>query len=98
MGQAVNICRLDCLRERRRNRRRISLRVRWMHHSSGIWLQAAIRIGSKICALRDCQLRTSSSACFPFAFALVAQLVEQRLGVLQVGGVEALGEPVVDFR
>ena len=25
------------------------------------------------------------------------QLVEQRLGVLQVGGVEALGEPVVDF-
>jgi len=25
------------------------------------------------------------------------QLVEQRLGVLQVGGVEALGEPVVDI-
>jgi len=25
------------------------------------------------------------------------QLVEQRLGVFQVGGVEALGEPVVDF-
>src|SRR5271155_4828991 len=25
-----------------------------------------------------------------------AQLVEQRLGVLQVGGVEAFGEPVVD--
>jgi hypothetical protein len=28
----------------------------------------------------------------------IAQLVEQRLGVLQVGGIEALGEPVVDLR
>jgi hypothetical protein len=28
---------------------------------------------------------------------LAIQFVEQRLGVLQVGGVEALGEPVVDF-
>src|SRR5215469_6685040 len=28
---------------------------------------------------------------------LTAQLVEQRLGVLEVGGVEAFGEPVVDF-
>ncbi len=28
---------------------------------------------------------------------LPAQFVEQRLGVLQVGGVEALGDPVVDF-
>jgi hypothetical protein len=28
---------------------------------------------------------------------LGAQLVEQRLGVLQIGGVEALGEPVVDL-
>ena len=27
-----------------------------------------------------------------------AQLVEQRFGVLQVGGVEALGEPAIDFR
>src|SRR5262249_15774868 len=26
-----------------------------------------------------------------------AQLLEERLGVLQIGGVEALGEPVVDF-
>ena len=29
--------------------------------------------------------------------ALGAQLVQQGLGVLQVGGVEALGEPVIDF-
>ena len=29
---------------------------------------------------------------------LCAQLPQQRLGVLQVGGVEALGEPAVDFR
>ena len=29
---------------------------------------------------------------------LSAQLVEQRLGLFQVGGVESLGEPVVDFR
>jgi hypothetical protein len=27
---------------------------------------------------------------------LSAQLIEERLGVLQVGGVEALGEPVID--
>ena len=27
---------------------------------------------------------------------LLAQFVEQRLGVFQVGGLEALGEPVVD--
>ena len=26
-----------------------------------------------------------------------AQLVEQRLGVLQISSIEALGEPVVDF-
>ena len=29
---------------------------------------------------------------------LLTQLLQQRLGVFQVGGVEALGEPVVDFR
>jgi hypothetical protein len=28
---------------------------------------------------------------------LPAQLIEQRLGVLQIGGVEALGEPAVDI-
>jgi hypothetical protein len=28
---------------------------------------------------------------------LVAQLLDQRLGVLQVGGVEALGEPAADL-
>jgi len=28
---------------------------------------------------------------------LFRQLMEQRLGVLQVGGIEALGEPAVDF-
>jgi hypothetical protein len=28
---------------------------------------------------------------------LLAQLIEQRLGVFQIGGVEALGEPAVDF-
>jgi hypothetical protein len=33
-----------------------------------------------------------------FVGRLTAQLVEQRLGVFQVGGVEAFGEPVVDFR
>ena len=55
------------------------------------------RIGCRIFAPRDCQLRTSSSACSPFDLALVTKLNEQRPGVLQVGGVEALGEPVVDF-
>ena len=81
----------------RRTRHRISLRVHSMHRSLGNWLQAEIRIARKIYALRDCQLRTSSSECSPFAAALVAKLIEQRLGVLQVGGVEALGEPVVDL-
>jgi len=28
---------------------------------------------------------------------LVGELIEQGFGVLQVGGVEALGEPVIDF-
>ena len=37
------------------------------------------------------------SACSTFALALVAQLIKQRLSVLEVDGVEALGEPVVDF-
>jgi hypothetical protein len=46
----------------RRTRRRISLRTHSMHRSLGIWLQAEIRIARKISALRDCQLRTSSSA------------------------------------
>src|SRR5208283_5554001 len=31
------------------------------------------------------------------SYSLVFQVLEQRLRVLQVGGVEALGEPVVDF-
>ena len=44
----------------------------------------------------DCQLCTFRSACS--CFGLVAQLIQQRLGLLQVGGVEAFGEPVVDFR
>jgi hypothetical protein len=43
--------------------RSVRFKHRWMHHSSGIWLQAAIRIGRKISALPDCQLRTSNSAC-----------------------------------
>src|SRR5262249_51620131 len=33
----------------------------------------------------------------PRRLSLGLQFVEQRLGVLQVGGVEALGEPAVDF-
>ena len=37
------------------------------------------------------------SACSTFALALVAQLIKQPLSVLEVDGLEALGEPVVDF-
>ena len=51
----------------------------------------ARRISRKTCGPRDCRLRTLRN------FMLSAQLVEQRLGVFQVGGVEAFGEPVVDF-
>ena len=40
---------------------------------------------------RDSRLRTSCTS------SSGAQLVQQRLGVLQIGGVEAFGEPVVDL-
>src|SRR2546430_6741374 len=33
---------------------------------------------------------------FPRLKSLIAHLDEQRLGILQVGGVEALGEPTID--
>jgi len=36
-----------------------------MRRSSGILLQADIRIAGKICAFRDCHFRTSSSASRP---------------------------------
>src|SRR5215469_11128594 len=32
-----------------------------------------------------------------FSSLVISQLLQQRLGVLQIGGVEALGEPVVDL-
>ena len=47
--------------------------------------------------IRDFPHRISNSASFPLGERLFAQLFEQCLGILQVGSVEALGEPVVDF-
>jgi hypothetical protein len=48
------------------------------------------RTSRRICALGGFQLRTLHTA------SASDQLLEQLLGVLQVGGVEALAEPVVD--
>src|SRR5438105_5593732 len=45
----------------------------------------------------DCQRHISNSAYSPNE-RLRAQLIEQRLGISQIGGVETLGEPIVDFR
>ena len=50
----------------------------------------AIRVPAKMTIVASA--RTSATA------APSAQLVEQRLGVLQISGVEALGEPAVDWR
>src|SRR6516165_5024598 len=52
---------------------------------------AALHAKECICWIFVVALRTAHRG-------LRRQLVEQRLGVLQVGGVEALGEPVVDLR
>jgi len=54
------------------------------------WIVGYRILGRTFC--RMCfQSRTSSKA------SLSRQFVEQRLSVLQVGGVEALGEPAVNF-
>jgi hypothetical protein len=42
-------------------------------------------------------LRLSRFSAYFGRRTLSTQLVEQRLGILQIGGVEALGEPVVDL-
>ena len=41
--------------------------------------------------------RGRSVSCAAGILVFSGQLAEQRLGVFEVGGVEALGEPVVDF-
>jgi len=53
----------------------------------------------------DAEVFASLCVCRVVAVALRAlhrrlssQFVKQRLGILQVGGIEALGEPAVDFR
>jgi hypothetical protein len=44
--------------------------------------------------LPDYRFRTSRKAYFLVWANLPAQFVEQRLGVFEIGGVEAFGEPV----
>jgi len=82
---------------KRRIHRRSPRQVHSMHRISDTTVRGERHTSRRTCAVRGCQLRTSSSAWSPFALALVAQLVQQGFCLLQVGGVEALGEPVVDI-
>jgi hypothetical protein len=59
-----------------------------LRHKLTSYLRAAAR---SFLALLQCY------RCILFVHILVGQFVEQRLGFLEVGGVEALGEPVVDL-
>src|SRR5215469_7276871 len=43
----------------------------------------------------SCGLAFSTGQCL--SLTTIAQLIEQRLGLFQVGGIEAFREPVVDF-
>ena len=56
---------------------------------------AALHAKGGICWILVVALR---AAHVPPSLALVPQLIQQRGGILQVAGVEALGEPVVDLR
>jgi hypothetical protein len=61
-------------------------------------LLAAPKVVSKlrICSIRDYRSCTSNSAHSPNE-RLIAQLSEQRLCLFQIGSVEALTEPAIDF-
>lgn len=56
--------------------------------------RGAERGRGRACGKTLLRIRLSGEA---FGSNLTAQFVEQRFGVLQVGGIEALGKPVVDY-
>src|SRR5215472_1237069 len=74
-----------------RIRRRIWRPVCFWHRTLGMKPQWAQHTRCKTSRPRDSRLRTSRTS------SSGAELVQQRLGVLQIGGLEALGEPVVDL-
>src|SRR5690348_18140291 len=74
--------------------RRTSPPAGWKRRSLGTWGKSACRTPRRICGLPGYRFRISRSASMPSG----VQFVEQRLGVFEIGGVETLGEPVIDFR
>src|SRR5215472_2472748 len=58
--------------------------------------EAGCRIPRRTFCPANPQFHISNSAYCPNE-RLLAQLIEQRLGLLEIGSVEAFGEPVVDF-
>src|SRR5690349_16309818 len=61
-----------------------------------MWPRATPHSLRRICGLPDYRCHTSNSAYSP-SRRLHGQFIKQCLGVLQVGAVEPLGEPAVDF-
>jgi hypothetical protein len=59
---------------------------------------SAIRIGASFDFFANAVAGAPSAAHLSRPFGLGLQFLEQRIGVLQVGGVEAFGEPIVDLR
>src|SRR5262249_18732495 len=65
-------------------------RFEWRHYKRELWVRKACRCPPQ---LRAALPLPSGSLLLPHS--LCAQFVEQYLGVLQVGGIEALGEPAI---
>src|SRR5262249_43794693 len=74
-----------------RIRHRIFRPAGWTRRILGTMQRGMSRNSCRICALRDYRLHTWGTSLSG------AQLIQQGFGVLQVGGVEAFGEPFVDF-
>ena len=79
----------------RRILRRIFRPAGWLRRILGRWQRGMFRNSYRICAPADYRCHILNSAYSPNK-RLVAQLIEQRLGLFQIGGIEAFGEPVVD--
>jgi hypothetical protein len=81
---------LEVAQAQQRIRRRSPHRARSEHRIVDTTVLVERRISRKTCVSRGFQIRTFRNA------PLSPQLVEQRLRIFQIGGVEALGKPVVD--
>ena len=93
MNQSISLpTQLEVGQVQPRIRHRSSPRARSKHRSADTSVQVGRRSLRKICAPRGCQLHTLRNA------RLSPQLVEERLGVFEVGGFQAFGELGVDLR